>query len=378
MRRSVRLCSLCTFVVVVAVVLFSLGTVAAAARSVVVDSGEIRLESGADGSYVAKVTLLNLGDSPVYLRATAQGDAGSQVTVAPSTLEPGRRTEVTLTLGSGTDVDDGVDIALQYNDGTSTTTDTLNAVLAPPSPGVDWGLLFKTFGVGFLVSLFVVVSTTFRMRLWKKPFGFTKTMPYLGTDWSFKDSWVSNVTLGAGVLVGLIGSSSALESIVGSTPGNNVLGFLAVAGTGSAILVTLGPLFLKVIGSETEVPTVGGTLVASFVVLGGTLAQISALAWQGAAITLGSIRKGIIAVGVVVGLVVVWYGTTELRRIVRRGVKHPGDTKSGEEKAIWDIAKAIREQVATSKGGELKTADGEEAKEPASYAFQPRRRSALM
>ena len=46
------------------------------------------------------------------------------------------------------------------------------------------------------------------------------------------------------------------------------MGLLTVVAALSGILVAIGPLFLKVIGPDTSVPTVLGVLVAAFVTLG--------------------------------------------------------------------------------------------------------------
>ncbi len=136
----------------------------------------------------------------------------------------------------------------------------------------------------------------------------------LKTDWSFGDNWASTVSLGCSVLVALLGTSGALEALIGSEPGDSVMGLLTVVAALSGILVVIGPLFLKVIGPETSVPTVLGVLVAAFVTLGGALAQIVALVWQGGMLTAGHTPAFavVIVVGTLFGGVVLWYVASSL------------------------------------------------------------------
>ncbi len=111
---------------------------------------------------------------------------------------------------------------------------------------------------------------------------FLRPLEHLGTDWSFKDNWFSSVTVGAGALAGLLGTTGVFESIFGgSTASKQGLALLAVVSAIAAVSAAVGPVFLKVIGNDPTVPNVLGTLVAAFVTFAGAAAQICALTIQG-------------------------------------------------------------------------------------------------
>ena len=81
--------------------------------------------------------------------------------------------------------------------------------------------------------------------LWKKVKRSIDTpLEYLGGTWSFKDSWVSNVTVAAGLLTGLFGSTEVVNAILGDETDSAV----ALATVGAAIAVALiasAPLILE-------------------------------------------------------------------------------------------------------------------------------------
>ena len=68
-----------------------------------------------------------------------------------------------------------------------------------------------------------VFSDNWKVLRWKTP------LTSLGADWSFKDNWVSSVTVGSGVLVALLAASNVLQAVLGFEP-KAALTLMAVAG----------------------------------------------------------------------------------------------------------------------------------------------------
>jgi hypothetical protein len=325
---------------------------------VVLDSKEIQLEQGDDGAQIGKVTLANISDSPVGLQATIPGDPGCVITPNPASIEPGRRTEVTLTFGAACDVKQGADAILMFGADVTPSRYLLKVATAPA--GANWDILVGAFVIGLMLSGVVVGATAERVQQYVPEDGSSKLtwstkLESLGTDWSFKDNWVGNLTIGSTAVIALLASSDVLKAILGYEP-ESALGLLAVAAGIAAALVAIGPLIVKVIGDDLSKPTIGGTLVAAFVTLVGTIGQIAAVTWQGAELTSGGGRVGAIALGVAIGLVVLWYAADALLSYAKEGTKKPPQQPSETEtmKAARVVATAIRESSAAPKKADRK------------------------
>ena len=121
-----------------------------------------------------------------------------------------------------------------------------------------------------------------------------ETLPGL-VDWSFTESWASNVGLAGAVFTGVfVSNSDILKGLVGEDAAGTLL-VIAVASALSVGLIGAGPLFLTIFKRRwadkghgvAKDNTVLGVLVASFFVLFGSTGLV-------------------IAVTVALGLVAVW------------------------------------------------------------------------
>jgi hypothetical protein len=322
---------------------------------VLVDAEEITLEAGDEGALTGTVSLQNLTDGPIILGATIEQDAPCTITVDPGFLRPGQGRDVSLTLEPDCTVTEDAELTLWFDDRGKKTSFILPVKVAESD--VDWSVLGISFLIGFAVSLVVLAATVARMDVklnWLRErypilaenqffernryLEFDQPLNILKTDWSFGDNWASTVSLGSSVLVALLGTSEVLEALIGSKPEDSVMGLLTVVAALSGILVAIGPLFLKVIGPDTSVPTVLGVLVAAFVTLGGALAQIVALVWQGGVLTAGHMPAFavVIVVGTLFGGVVLWYAVTELWRIILTGLTAAGDPLQPVPRSAWN------------------------------------------
>ena len=418
------------------------GAASAADVDVVVDSTDITLSSGDGGKHTAAVTLLNISDAPVILRASIPGDEGCTITPDPTSVQSGRRVTVTLTLGQGCDVETGADVNLRFGPQVNPTGYVVNATPAPanelrwPILGwslpiaaafaaltVGWVLLrmrarnnlkhsgptiggptapaasakdpgsvpagFYRYAIAFVthegetlgaqsnvlelqaprqVGLTEIVTgpeTTIARRIYRSENGgdfirvgeipnntetvyndnwqelaWSTPLRSLGTEWSFKENWVSSVTVGSGVLVALLAASNVLEAVLGFEP-KAALTLMAVTGAIAAVLVGISPLFVKWFGDDQSIPTVAGTLVAAFVTLVGAIGQISVVTWLGSELATGWVRWVILGAGVAIGAVVILYAKSALWYYIWTGAAVSLPTKPDVLEGAEVVATAI-------------------------------------
>lgn len=375
-RHSAQLRLSAAIAIVVAVACTSTETGAwAATVDVVVDSTDIQLQAGGAGTHNGKLTLSNISDRPTNLAPAIQGDGGCSISSNPTSVQPGRRTQVTLTFSAGCEVERGADVLLALGSGFSPPTYLLKVAAAPP--GAHWDILLYAFliaaGLALAAILVIAEKMLHHNRSIRKPSTKTRRgrkrtgqvaeeaeeekkekeakhvklgprtpLASLGTDWSFKDNWVGNVTIGSAALVALLAASNVLKAVLGAEP-EAALGLLAVGGALAAVFVAIGPLLIKVIGADVAVPTIGGMLAAAFVTLVGTLGQITAVTWQGAELTTGRVHWGVIVIGAAIGSVVWLYAIRALWAYAHSGAESPPKSESETMKAAEKVAAAIKE-----------------------------------
>src|SRR5215470_3709060 len=96
---------------------------------------------------------------------------------------------------------------------------------------------------------------------------------------------------------------------------------MAVAGAVGAVLVGISPLFVKLIGDDLSLPTIGGTLIAAFVTIVGSVGQISTMTWQVTELASGWVKWVVIVLGATTGAVVVVYALKALWYYVLTGAR---------------------------------------------------------
>ena len=354
---------------------------------VVVDSTDIQLAAATGGTQTGKVTLSNIRRSPVNVAARIVGpDGGCSITPAPSSVASGRRTVVTLTFGTSCELDDGADVRLALTPNVSPPGYVLKVMPATKAEA-NWDILVYAFLIGLGVATVLVLSVAGwiarhnRKKEDSKKIAWNDPLKYLGTSWSFKDNWVGNVTIGSAALVALLAASNVLEAVLGKKP-EAALGLLAVASALAAAFVAIGPLVIKVIGSDMTKPTVVGMLVAALVTLVGTVGQITAVTWQGAELTSGSVKIGVVVLGALVGGVVLAYAGRALWGYALSGSEPPATTPSEVATGAQIIATAIRAtwdpnaRDQTTRG--VDTEEGAAAMDVAELPVSPEQRNALL
>jgi hypothetical protein len=189
----------------------------------------------------------------------------------------------------------------------------------------DWGILSWAAALAG-AAVFVVYVAVFE-AIWQlshdpvdpRPIGWSTSLDGLDAKWSFKDSWVANITVGATALIALLGSTAPIKALVGREP-TAELGLMAVAGAMAAVLVTISPLLLRVIGPDLKIPTAGGTLLAGALVLLGSLFQIAAVTIQAARLSDQEwVQFGVLIGGLLVGVIVAVYAARSLAALLDEG-----------------------------------------------------------
>lgn len=316
----------------------------ALAQTVVVlepSDDKVTLTDGDGGTSTGSFTVTNLSKEPLPLTVKAI-DAGTSCVITPKpTSVPGaRRTDVTL---SADDCEIGKGSKAQVSfTGTDITPADLQLTVKKAEPVVINDIL-KFFAYALpvvLLCLFVFVWSGRPNKRDGTKVGWSDDVAPASAGWSFKDSWVSNVTVISTAFAVLLGTSELLETILGESP-DVALGRMIVAGAISAFLVATAPLLLKVLG-KTEAPTVGGLLLGALVTVTAAVGQLLVFAWAIDKLEIGWLGSPIsyILAGAG-GLLVVVYACRSLARLVGDAYPEPEPKTSDVQKAADKIAVAI-------------------------------------
>lgn len=176
------------------------------------------------------------------------------------------------------------------------------------------------------INILKKTHTTDAMRDAPKALGWQ--LKGFSSDWSFKDNWVSSISLAAAVFTGVFTGTDALKGVVGDAP-TTTLSAIAIAAALSAGLVGSGPIFLTIFKRRwlddmgaAKYNTVGGVLAASFVVMVGVIGLVLTIAL--AVRTVGVL----LTAGAAVALLTV-YSWKSIPQILADGVGgQPGRTSS--------------------------------------------------
>ena len=366
--------------------LLVVGPAAADTVDVVVDDSPVDLTAKDDGTHEAKVGITNVSDAVVrFAPETVNDDPGCVITPKHTSVDPATQTSVTLNFSTGCNTDTGIDFVLSFEDDATPSTIELEANPADDEPSPDWNILWKA-AAGAAIPVIVILlwvlasieqmnednegpkATKQRDRVWYSELirqldvayvsgvspseppelsdapriTWGANLPGLGTNWAFKDSWASNITLVTAALLGVIAASDVLKPVLGDETDAVVALFAVVAGI-AAVLVALGPLILKAFGSDVGIPTVGGTITAATVVIAGSLFQITALVLQADRLVGPTwVSTLIFAGGTIIVVVVALYAIRSVRGLIAGNLVKPPREISNEERAGWIVYAALR------------------------------------
>lgn len=168
--------------------------------------------------------------------------------------------------------------------------------------------------------------------------GWRTDLTGLTAAWSFKDSWLANVNVGAVGLVTLLGATDFLKTAFGGTPAT-ALATMAVGTAIGALLVVLANAALKAFGSGTKVPTVLGFTVAALLAVFATAFNLGVGVHAVWGLLGATGRVLVVAAAVVAALLMLKYVAVSTREVLVTGlVASATTTTSDAEKGAWVAA----------------------------------------
>jgi hypothetical protein len=147
----------------------------------------------------------------------------------------------------------------------------------------------------------------------------------LSDSWSFKDSWVSNLTASSGLVIAVLGSSDVLKSVLGddaeaAVGATTVAGAIALALTGAAGVVVLT---IKKAGAK-EI-NVAGLLAGSAIAFGAAGGQIWAVTLLLNDVDLGVAKLILWIAAVLASLLLLSYAFRSLLDVLITGTEPKAD-----------------------------------------------------
>lgn len=298
------------------------GGVALGASGLIVADTTVDALRAADGSLSVTVQVANPTDrmSQVAIRIGTCSATGSPVVEpmsssdvhfdvegCPTELGPvGAELTAALVASTGEQSSAGpVPLTLTVKDPATTDWSALlwfltgfGALLAVVPPYVTW-LAFPLGNATPRARFHWADGCAIVRKLWSRDLidHLDRELPGISADWNFKDTWASNVGLAASVFTGVFAAAGPLGELVGAEA-RSTLALVAVASALSAALIGSGPLWLTILKRRTEgregyarYNTVGGVLVASFVVYFATIGLIATVVH----VTIGIAPGGLVA-----------------------------------------------------------------------------------
>ncbi len=235
-------------------------------------------------------------------------------------------------------------------------------MIAAPLEEVEepsWDALWVFLGAFLVLTGGAVVFC----RLWRQESRRT-SLKYLGATWSFKESWVSSVTVAGGLLTGIFGSSEVIKAVLGEDADSAV----ALATVGAAIALALlasGPLILEATKVRVvdpgkandigkEYPSLGGLSLASAVTLAAAFGELWVVAASASRLDLGGSEGWMPWVLAVLGTVLLAvYAVRNFKRTIEVGMTDPGpapdsDTIKGARMIVDQMKDSDRVEVSSA------------------------------
>lgn len=297
----------------------------AAPVAVVIDDGQVGMVD-AGGGRIATVRLTNLTDVPIPVRARASR-AGCALRVDhDGMLAPAARTDLAVTIPAAC----GTAAPFPFLVVAGAQELRVTGVAAPKPAAVNWTPLrafLYALGAALAVVLFVYAMWAWGGRAVPGSRSPATPLRGLGASWSFRDSWLSNVTAASGLVVAILGSSDLLKRVLG-TKAENAIAVATVAGVIAVGLVgAAGVVVLALRRPGASEVSIGGLLAGTTIGLWAAGGQVWAITWLLADLDLGVDRTVVPALAVVASALLVVYAYTSITGFLVQGTaaKAPAD-----------------------------------------------------
>jgi hypothetical protein len=204
--------------------------------------GENELKPAEEGGdYTATFGLTNTTSAEIKPTATpVSGEIGCELSLDPAKLPANEFTEVTLKVPPACKLEkDGMAFIV---DAEPALTKTLTLNASPKTDDPDWDEVAMGFKMGAILALFVVflahvcwAIVNRKETKWWRHYPW-KVLDQLDDKWSFKDSWVANLTLAGALLATLLGNTEVIKNALGEDSDNAIALITLSAGIGAALL----------------------------------------------------------------------------------------------------------------------------------------------
>jgi hypothetical protein len=273
----------------------------------------VEMTQGDDGSVSGSLNAINLSASPALVKVTGSGSI--TYCVFSSDTLPATASSSLDVKSAHCDLEENGNIVTIAFGGT--TSPAVAAILTPKKQTAKVAIssLMPPFVVAAVLAILTMGIVFFRRP--KKEKGgesarvsWSDDVDRVPSSWSFKDSWVSNISVFGSVFVAIFGAKDVLKAVLGDDT-DVLTARLVITAAISGLFVGVAPLVLKVFG-KTDAPTVGGLLVGSAVTLVGVAGQILGVYWvferqrftKGLGANLGDIFRNDASLYFVLGLLV--------------------------------------------------------------------------
>jgi hypothetical protein len=168
----------------------------------------------------------------------------------------------------------------------------------------------------------------------------------LPDDWSFKDSWATNVTVIGALLTGIFGTTDVVKSFLGDDAESSI----ALATVGAAVAVgfaTAGGVVLLAFKKRKgdSAFTVFGMLAAASVTLAGAFGEIWIVYATAKNLDLGGVEDYVIVVAVLASLLLATYGWRSLLEVIPPGTLLPAKTEDDKVEAARKAVQALEDEL---------------------------------
>ncbi|HEX2084770.1 MAG TPA: hypothetical protein VHF89_03735 [Solirubrobacteraceae bacterium] len=313
----------------------------AAPATVAIDSRAPKLAEADGGGYTASLGFTNLTDADAPLAVTATGDPGCEPTLDKPKVPAAEKVTAKLTIPAECTLPGDRFKAVVTAGAARFDVQSARSKEAADDPEWDDLVVFP-----LLLGLFLLAALLL-FAYWAmtddESHSLREPLDQLDATWSFADSWVSNVTVVAALLTGIIGSSDVLTAVVGEEAG----GALALATVGAAIaaaLIAAGPIAL-VICKRGKAYTVGGMLLAASIVLAGAAGQLWITYRAGASLDLGGAEDYLVYGTALAFGMLFLYGVRSVHELLEAGTTEPKKARKKASDTIvaaWMIVKELR------------------------------------
>lgn len=298
----------------------------AAPAVISVQTPSVTLALADTGDGTGTLTTTNLTDKPVTLAiAVKSPPQGCTISPTQDAVPAAQQHDTKLTL-TGCNLTAGGAIGIEVTPAAGQRLTVQGKVEAKPSP--DWSIMSDSFGWATLASALVCA-----LALWFAPKGprgtrYRWALPGLGNDYDFSKSWATTATLVTSAFAGVFGSTDILKDVLGTEDAslNALVGVSAAIALG---LVAAGPLAVGAlkIFSKGEVTT-AGLLGGAFLTLAGTGGQFFVLVRVGRNLDLGSFlgmhtTTVVLWLGIAGGALLALYAWQSLRLAMKEGAVAP-------------------------------------------------------